>query len=158
MYDSAGGICTNITPQKEMKVPRTTQKQRSRENHPASDPETYYRTSLYIPLLDDIPGQLKTRFAAQAQKAMKLSQLVPGSPDFCKADLSFFQEALELYQPLLPRFSTQSAEGELKCWKNIWCTTPAATHQTPCPMLLRSAVRRAFLWRGVSFASRFASR
>ncbi|KAK5644977.1 hypothetical protein RI129_006277 [Pyrocoelia pectoralis] len=52
-----------LTPLKEdIKIPRLALRQQHRPNYSATDPETYFRRSIMIPLLDDFLDQLRRRF------------------------------------------------------------------------------------------------
>ena len=106
-----------------IQVPRTVKRQTGRENHPAASPEAYYRSSVYIPLLNDLLAQMGTRFYAQTQKAIHLSKLVPGLPEFSDCSDRFFHEALEVYRSLSPHFSAEGAAGELSYWRALWAHT-----------------------------------
>jgi len=49
----------------EIKLPRITKMQTKRNNTPSGSPEEYYRRVLYIPLVDNILEDLKTRFLSE---------------------------------------------------------------------------------------------
>ena len=49
----------------------------NRENHPADNPQEYYRRTLAIPLLDCIISELDSRFSSLSRSASKVLQLVP---------------------------------------------------------------------------------
>ncbi|KAJ1524633.1 hypothetical protein ONE63_011117 [Megalurothrips usitatus] len=60
----------------EMKTPRVFR--RSRPGHPADDdPETYFRQSVYIPILDAISEDIRERFCEDTLQAYGLSCLLP---------------------------------------------------------------------------------
>ncbi|CAI6375760.1 unnamed protein product [Macrosiphum euphorbiae] len=62
----------------DVKVPRLSKKQTNRANHPAKTTEEYYRVSFYIPLLDSIIEDLKSRFLSKENKLLwNLCLLVP---------------------------------------------------------------------------------
>lgn len=48
----------------EIKIPRLSNMQINRSNHPAQNAEEYYRRSIYIPLLDGVENDIKTRFCS----------------------------------------------------------------------------------------------
>ena len=60
----------------------------NRENHPADNPQVYYRRNLAIPLLDCTISELDSRFLSLSRTASKVLQLVPTKiPDGEEHDL-----------------------------------------------------------------------
>ena len=63
----------------ELKKPRTCGRQTKRENHSVDGIQDYYRVSTYIPLLETVTEDLKTRFSQGVLDAFKLTLLLPES-------------------------------------------------------------------------------
>lgn len=98
----------------ELDLPRLTQRQQHRSNHPASSPTEYWKRSLMIPYLDSLKSSLENRFAKSNSPAFSLLTLHPfnmmklGKGDF-KASVQTFSEFYHL---------DLSAETEL--WYETW--------------------------------------
>jgi len=108
----------------DIKVPRLSKKQTNRANHPAKTTEEYYRVSIYIPLLDSIIEDLKSRFLSKENKLLlNLCLLVPRyivditGEDFKK----IIEAATKLYNfnetVLDDKLELQT---ELELWKTKW--------------------------------------
>lgn len=50
----------------EIKMPRVASIQTNRDNYPAKDPKEYFRQAIYIPVLDNVMKDLKSRFSTNA--------------------------------------------------------------------------------------------
>uniref|UniRef100_A0A2S2PXR7 Uncharacterized protein n=1 Tax=Sipha flava TaxID=143950 RepID=A0A2S2PXR7_9HEMI len=62
----------------EIKTPRLSKHQTNRSNHQSKSTEEYYRVSAFIPLLDNVLEDLKSRFLNKKNKTiMILIQLIP---------------------------------------------------------------------------------
>ena len=64
----------------EIRKPRTCRRQTLRENHDVDadgDCQTYYRVSVYAPLLDCVLSDLKTRFSDDVLHVFELPSLFP---------------------------------------------------------------------------------
>lgn len=62
-----------------IKMPRTTKKQKHRNNCPVKDPETFFRRTIYIPLLDNVITDLKFRFPDKVFQLYNFSFLFPAA-------------------------------------------------------------------------------
>lgn len=64
--------------------PRTAKKSVYRANHPQPDtnPEVFYRTSIYIPILDSVINDLQNRFSENVFNSFDLRLLMPATMDF----------------------------------------------------------------------------
>lgn len=60
-----------------IKIPRLTNRQTKRANHPCENVEEYYRRSIYIPILDNVILDLKCRFPEETLKLYNLFILFP---------------------------------------------------------------------------------
>lgn len=58
-------------------MPRISKLQKHRPNFPTNDPKKYYRLSLYIPLLEAVKEDLKTRFPEQVLNVYGLNIFLP---------------------------------------------------------------------------------
>ena len=117
-------VRTQTSPGKPIHVPGTSEREAKRKRKQTPDPETYFRTRIYEPLLRDLQDQLQFRSSKQTKKSMLLSKLVPGLSSFEDGGEEFFFEALEMYRTLLPPHTQMSAAGELKMWRNMWAGKP----------------------------------
>jgi len=62
----------------EVKTPRLSKYQTKRSNHPVNNIEEYYRVSIFIPLLDNILEDLRSRFIRKQNKMLlDLCLLIP---------------------------------------------------------------------------------
>ena len=86
------------------------------ENHPADNPQEYYRRTLAIPLLDCIISELDSRFSSLSRSASKVLQLVPTIVlDGEKQDLN---DLVAMYESdLLDKYLV---DQELMLWKRKW--------------------------------------
>lgn len=63
----------------ELSLPRLVKKQMNRPNYPATTPKEYYRRAIYLPLLDSITVDLKTRFQSETLDMFELTNLIPSN-------------------------------------------------------------------------------
>jgi hypothetical protein len=61
----------------EIQAPRRCNRQTKRDNHPVTETEEYFRVSVYIPMLDNIYQDLKSRFTSDVLDVLKLPILLP---------------------------------------------------------------------------------
>lgn len=105
----------------EIQMPRTTARQKNRSNVPTESAEVYYRMSVYIPFLDFIINELKTRFPKTEMECMgKLQHLL--SPDINDAYISDILQGAIKYREDLPCFA--ALKGELQIWRQMWKSNP----------------------------------
>ena len=99
-------------------VPRTCSWQRQRQNVPASSPSEYYRRALTIPILDELIGQMKTRFSNHHTLAMKAMYLVPALDcrNPIEGNAKVLDFAREYVDDLPPGQSLQTLAAELEHW------------------------------------------
>ena len=120
-----------------------------------ADRRTYYRVSICVPLSDYVLSQVESRFESHTKKVMQLNRLVPELPDVGR-DEGFFQKALQLYRALLPTHSTQSASGELRCWRSMWAEKQISDRPRTRLKALQQCSRTCFplIWRLLRIAVR----
>lgn len=75
LFEQATEIAKSVN--SELKVPRTTSRQVNRANAATSDVKSYFRVNLYIPILDSIVTDMKSRFSAGALELYRLNILLP---------------------------------------------------------------------------------
>lgn len=61
----------------EIKIPRICDRQITRPNIETTDPIEWYRITIFIPFVDHLISQLKTRFNEKLNKVMPLEGLIP---------------------------------------------------------------------------------
>lgn len=61
----------------DLQIPRLVDNQKNRPNYSANTPEDYYRISTFIPMLDEVILDIKTRFDQNTTNAFKLYVLIP---------------------------------------------------------------------------------
>ena len=104
----------------EPSAPRTCNRQTARNNVPASTPKEYYSRSISIPLLDELSGQMDTRFTAFQQVSMKAIYLIPSvfiqDVKYAKAQIRLFAQE---YMEDLPigQQNTALLNAELEYWQ-----------------------------------------
>lgn len=108
----------------EVKTPRLSKYQTKRSNHPVNNIEEYYRVSIFIPLLDNILEDLRSRFIRKQNKMLlDLCLLIPryitviSNEDFKKiteaaTELFLFNEENSIDQMQL--------QTEPEIWKTKW--------------------------------------
>ena len=105
-------------------------------------PEEFFRASSYIPLLDDVIGQLEKRFSKHVKKAATAIHLVPSSVG---SDVSWVSGFVDTYQEILD-CSHSEAESEVKTWQHMWrekngekptCLLDALASADPFPIVAK---------------------
>ena len=77
IFTQAKNVCDSLGI--EITIPRTTKFQKHRCNVPTSDPESYYRISVFIPLIDDLVFSLTDRFLSHETTIISLKYILPES-------------------------------------------------------------------------------
>ena len=70
-----------------VEVPRITQRQVHRNNSPHTTPEEYYRRVVFIPMLNSVISDLKSRISRDTLNSFRLTVLVPSNIVNCTDDL-----------------------------------------------------------------------
>lgn len=85
-----------------VEVPRITQRQVYRNNPPYTTPEEYYRRVVFIPMLDSVISDLKSRFSRDTLNSFRLTVLLPSNIVNCTDDLlqSSVKEISSMYGQL----------------------------------------------------------
>ena len=83
-----------------------------------AEPEVYYRVAVYIPFLDDLIAQLKSRFKKHEEMVMELGGLLPTAAQ-ANSDTSWIRRLYDFYAPMLEG-SARQTEAELLLWQEMW--------------------------------------
>uniref|UniRef100_A0A2S2P349 Repressor of the inhibitor of the protein kinase n=1 Tax=Schizaphis graminum TaxID=13262 RepID=A0A2S2P349_SCHGA len=108
----------------ELKKPRIASKQISRSNYQTTSIENYYKLSIYIPLLDNIITDLKSRFLNEKYHAIStLSLLLPRF--IIKADTNNTDTLLKIIKEHFTFEDSNIIDAlelktELQLWKSSW--------------------------------------
>ncbi len=100
----------------EPSVPRTTVRQKHRNNQPYDTPEEYYRRAVYVPFLDHVNQEIGLRFGTLQKKASQLLCLVPSMYE--SGVWSGLSELREIYHGDLP--NPAILEVEYGRWQRKW--------------------------------------
>ncbi|XP_011869841.1 PREDICTED: 52 kDa repressor of the inhibitor of the protein kinase-like, partial [Vollenhovia emeryi] len=103
------------TVNEEIKIPRIALRQQHRGNYNTQDPETYFRISIMIPLLDDFIDQLRSRFENHKSTLSSLYILIPSV--CCKNESVFQVDNFKLYERFL---ECDSLQAEFDLWRTKW--------------------------------------
>ena len=97
-------------------MPRICGRQTQRSNVMASDLESYYRRSIFIPFIDDLVGQLQARFQGLSSHALQALLLLPSNVSRLCGDA--LDNLVKYYGPDLP--SADNVLQEIQLWKCHW--------------------------------------
>lgn len=98
-------------------VPRLTKLQKHRANVPFQNPEQYYRTTIFIPFVDDIISALSERFLAHESTISSLQYIMPKN---CSVPFEKVEPSFEFYSADLPTNSQEAFKGEWLLWQQKW--------------------------------------
>lgn len=118
----------------EVTVPRLAKRQQHRSNHPTSNqsnPEEYYRISLYIPLLESVTEDLRTRFSEETLWLYGLTMFIPAQmmkEDFQDIETKnritlTLKKVAKKFHPLLnvaESIVEQIVSSEYHLWRRKW--------------------------------------
>lgn len=114
----------------QISVPRICSTQSHRSNIQNADPETFYRATVFLPLIDSITMGLNDRFNSMQQDVSLASKLVPSiliTCEKCKAeDISKLASAF----PDMP--SVRSLPSEYERWYVKWCSDRDSASKISC--------------------------
>ena len=77
-------------------IPRKTGRQLNRANYDTNDPETFYRQAMYLPYVDGLLQELRSRFNDHFEVAARIHMLVPSKA--VSTYPSDLQETVEFYK------------------------------------------------------------
>lgn len=124
LYKDAVDLADDL--ETEIRSPRINKRQTHRCNAPALDAESYYRTAVYIQLLDNVLTDLKARFTVEAESAYELFMFVPSQTPITKDDdeksLATIAERYSAFLATNADASTTAKIGhaELRLWHQKW--------------------------------------
>lgn len=95
-----------------IQIPRVASRQRHRSNFATKDPESFFRQSVAIPVLDDLIDQLKSRFSDHRDLLGTLQCLIPTS-----ITETIDVETLKMYETLI---DLEVISSEYSLWKVFW--------------------------------------
>ena len=93
--------------------------QKHRANVSSENTETFYRRSVFVPLLDGVISQMKVRFSKHNEKALQLRQILPQSTHE-KGSRDRLNECYAFYKPIPPQNFLESFRGEFDIWCGLW--------------------------------------
>ncbi|XP_039298901.1 52 kDa repressor of the inhibitor of the protein kinase-like [Nilaparvata lugens] len=109
----------------ELKIPRLCGRQTQRSNHPSATTEEYFRLTVYVPVLDNIIQDLKTRFTSDVLNVFHLPLLLPEG--IVNTSVQDMQKSID---PIMNRFgsimkdnrdlSSLKLNAEMAHWRNKW--------------------------------------
>lgn len=120
LYQELQGIAEEID-DIELRVPRKVKRQKHRDNYPSDDPLVYYRQAIYIPMIEYVIEDLKSRFPDETLEMYNLSILFPSTKKSSSEDIlhavrkiaikycAFFNQSADAVQRLIL--------SELEFWK-----------------------------------------
>lgn len=118
IFDHACQISDSLSPPVQISLPRMARVQKHRENYHSSTPETYFRVSLFIPLLDNIIDDLSNRLPPETLNIFNLNVILPrvmGTNDE-KNEEEQLRQILTDYGAILDTHSI-TLMGEYRVWK-----------------------------------------
>ncbi|XP_025405608.1 52 kDa repressor of the inhibitor of the protein kinase-like, partial [Sipha flava] len=109
----------------ELRMPRSCKQQKNRSNYFTNNVEDYYRISIFIPLLDNVIDDLKTRFSQNTLELFQLSFFLPSNflklPNGQKEETDKIKSVAKDFQKLLNKNELSSRlVGEYYIWKEKW--------------------------------------
>ncbi|KAL7287152.1 hypothetical protein TKK_0018586 [Trichogramma kaykai] len=113
IFEMAQSIMTDLGG--EIRIPRRSSLQTLRCNVDAETPESYFRISVVIPVLDDFNEQLSNRFIDHKEVLTSLSFLLPSI--CCQKNTTINVESLKIYET---RIDLCLLEAEFELWKMYW--------------------------------------
>ena len=118
----------------DIAMPRIAKRQIHRTNTEASNPEEYFRRTVYIPMLDAIINDMISRFGKQHKIAVGLSLLVPKQSVQC-ADFKPLEDSARFYNNIISDYSTDVTlkllKAEVTKWRLQWQTSLAKNKVAP---------------------------
>lgn len=102
----------------DIKIPRVCGKQNQRANVNVTNPEDYYKITIFIPFIDQIICELRTRFDQRLREIIPLEGLIPSH--FNKYDNKTILEAAKIYENDLSLNAIVTLKAELSIWQNQW--------------------------------------
>src|SRR5678815_3481063 len=89
----------------------------SRCNVPTSDPESYYRISVFIPFIDDLISSLTDRFLLHETTIISLQYILP---EKCNVPYKHIEKSILFYKDDIPYPHEDTLKGEWCIWQRKW--------------------------------------
>ncbi|KAJ8926366.1 hypothetical protein NQ314_021275 [Rhamnusium bicolor] len=102
----------------EPTIPRRVGSQRYRDNYPGTTPEEYFRTSIFVPFIDDLRASLIERFVTHQTTLASLQTIMPRN--IINSNFDSIKPALQFYRNDLNDTNEAILEGEWDLWKLKW--------------------------------------
>ncbi|KAK9710818.1 hypothetical protein QE152_g25803 [Popillia japonica] len=102
----------------EPTIPRQVGSQRHRDNYPGATPEEYFRTSIFVPFVDDLRASLIERFVTHQTTLASLQTIMPRN--IINSNFDSIKPALQFYRNDLNDTNEAILEGEWDLWKLKW--------------------------------------
>ena len=115
IFTQAKNVCDSLDI--EIAIPKTTKFQKHRCNVPTSDPESYYRISVFIPFIDDLISSLTDRFLSQETTIISLQYILP---EKYNVPYKHIEKSLLFYKDDLPDPHEDTLKGEWCLWQRKW--------------------------------------
>ncbi|XP_071036453.1 52 kDa repressor of the inhibitor of the protein kinase-like [Parasteatoda tepidariorum] len=116
ILNSSSLMLTSIGSSTSVQIPRITGRQKNHDNFPSSTPETYFRVSVFIPLIESFITQLDLRFVSHRDILKGFQCLLPANPLICQpSNIKGFEALVEFYAQDLDTCK-ESLKSELKLW------------------------------------------
>ena len=96
---------------------------KNRANNPADEPEDFYRSSIFIPLMDDVCSNLDIRFTSHTNKALMLNNLIPSNCCDIASTVGlsdWLEDSFTFYSPVINKISSLQFAGEWDVWRKMW--------------------------------------
>lgn len=136
IYSNVKKLCGELDV--DIKLPRLAGSQRNRPNYPTTDPEEYLKTSIYIPLLDNvIINDLKSRFTKETLGCFGLDKFIPTKMSNASGIEYNFLSIIKRFSPILG-LDVKNASGlqtESKLWTTKWSREERNGGNLPCTAL-----------------------
>ncbi|KAJ8894630.1 hypothetical protein PR048_007294 [Dryococelus australis] len=107
-------------------MPRTSSRQKNRDNTPATNPEEYYRRTLFIPYCDHFINHLEERFIGYKKLLTSFACLVPTGNSPTSQEISHFLQLSECYKNDL-QDKNEDIYPDLNIALEIFATVPVST-------------------------------
>lgn len=124
LYEQAVALADELDT--ELKLPRITKRQTHRSNPPALDPESFYRTSVYIPLLDNVLADLRSRFTEETFGVYELFVFMPSQllhatrENEARVATDIAQRYCSFIGGSRAPITAKVIQAELRLWREKW--------------------------------------
>jgi len=135
-FKNASEVASKIG--EEIKIPRLCGRQTNRNNIKTSNPEDWFRITIYIPFIDHFITELNSRFNDRFKDIIPLEGLIPANNHKYKTE-EILKAAL-IYDDDIPANSHLEIQAELELWKTKWTNIENPKPQTAVETLVHCKV------------------